>query len=275
VLLEETLLHPVISGQDVATYEPLPGRQYILFPYKVSTGRATLIPLRRIRDESPRIAEYLLKNRQRLEDRETGKLYGKDWHGYIYLKNMARQSNPKICVPRLVNRLHASCDISGEHFLDNVDVCGVTWKPIPEPRSLHLLMALLNSSVLRWYFPHVSAPFRGGFRSANRQFLSLLPIILPAAPPEILIVELVNQLLWLNHHFQTHPGDKTSNDALMLGYWEQVLNGLVYELYFPEELHARGLHLFDLVQQGGLPALEAITRSAAPQPPAKGVRARL
>jgi hypothetical protein len=68
----------------------------------------------------------------------------------------------------------------------------------------------------------------------------------------------VNQLLWLNRHFQTHPGDKTSSDALLLGSWEQVLNGLVYELYFPEELHTRGLHLFDLVQQGGLPALEAI-----------------
>ena len=49
-----------------------------------------------------------------------------------------------------------------------------------------------------------------------------------------------------------------SRDALMLGYWEQVLNGLVYELYFPEELHAHGLRLFDLVQQAGLPALDAI-----------------
>ena len=61
----------------------------------------------------------------------------------------------------------------------------------------------------------------------------------------------------------------------MLGYWEQVLNGLVYELYFPEELHARGLRLFDLVQQASLPALDSHTRTAAPQPPAQGVRARL
>ena len=44
----------------------------------------------------------------------------------------------------------------------------------------------------------------------------------------------------------------------MLGYWEQVLNGLVYELYFTEELHERNLHLFDLVEETGLPALETI-----------------
>ena len=29
---------------------------------------------------------------------------------------------------------------------------------------------------MRWFFPQVSAPFRGGFRSANKQFLSQLPI---------------------------------------------------------------------------------------------------
>jgi hypothetical protein len=44
----------------------------------------------------------------------------------------------------------------------------------------------------------------------------------------------------------------------MLGYWEQVLNGLAYELYFPEELHARGLRLFDLVKQASLSALDGI-----------------
>jgi len=41
-----------------------------------------------------------------------------------------------------------------------------------------------------------------------------------------------------------------------MAYGEQVLNGLaptgsgwMYELYFPEELHAAGLRLFDLVAQ--------------------------
>jgi adenine-specific DNA-methyltransferase len=51
---------------------------------------------------------------------------------------------------------------------------------------------------------------------------------------------------------------RAPRDALMLGYWEQVLNGLAYELYFPEELHARGLRLFDLVKQASLSALDGI-----------------
>jgi hypothetical protein len=165
---------------------------------------------------------------------------------------------PKICVPRLVDTLHASIDLTGQHFLDNVDVGGVTWKPKFLNRSLHLLMAFLNSTVLRWFFPQISAPFRGGFRSANRQFLSLLPIA-PATPgQEASVVRLVDYLLWLNRHFHQDGDTKTSRDALMLGYYEQVLNGLVYELYFPEELRARGLRLFDLVADATLPDVNAL-----------------
>jgi hypothetical protein len=35
---------------------------------------------------------------------------------------------------------------------------------------------LLNSQLLRWFFPFVSVPFRGNYFSANKQFLGQLPI---------------------------------------------------------------------------------------------------
>ena len=44
----------------------------------------------------------------------------------------------------------------------------------------------------------------------------------------------------------------------MLAYLEQILNGLVYELYFPDEAHGAGLRLFDLVAAAGVPDLESI-----------------
>ena len=45
---------------------------------------------------------------------------------------------------------------------------------------------------------------------------------------------------------------------MMLGYFQQVLNGLVYELDFPDELHAHGLSPFDLVTRAALPTLDSI-----------------
>ena len=89
---------------------------------------------------------------------------------------MTRQAIPKLCVPRLVDQLHAAWDENGEVFLDNVDVGGVTVKPEFDGLKMPYLLALLNSRLLRWFFPFVSVPFRGNYFSANRQFLGQLPI---------------------------------------------------------------------------------------------------
>ncbi len=228
VELEAALLHPLVSGTDVGSFEPLPNRQVILFPYSVDNARAALIPLTTINRQYPAIATYLARNRARLEGREDGKLKGRDWHGYIYLKNMTRQDLVKLCVPRLVDHLHAGFDEHGTHYLDNVDVGGVTWRPEFSTRSLRTLFAMLNSQVLRWFFPHVSAPFRGGFRSANRQFIELLPIADSTKNQDAIIANMVDLLLALHGQFASNRVAQTARDPLMLAYWEQILNGLVF-----------------------------------------------
>jgi hypothetical protein len=177
VTLEGALLHPLVSGTDVKRYSALPARrQYVLFPYETDGSGAKLIDFDVISRLYPQTASYLLANKHRLSSREEGRMRGPHWYGYIYLKNMNRQAERKICVPRLVDTLYAAYDASGTHFLDNVDVGGVVLKsPYRDLGDMYLL-GLLNSSLLRWYFPYVSAPFRGGYLSANRQFLSQLPI---------------------------------------------------------------------------------------------------
>jgi hypothetical protein len=173
---EKDLLFPLVSGTDVTRYGYLSRRQYVLFPYVVRGERGELVEFETIRRDFPKTAAFLLENQKRLEGREGGRMRGKGWHGYIYLKNLGRQSHVKLCVPRLVEELHAAYDHDGSHFLDNVDVGGVTLKAAYLGLGLEYLLALLNSRLMRWYFPQVSAPFRGNWRSANRQFLSLLPV---------------------------------------------------------------------------------------------------
>ena len=120
------------------------------------------------------------------------------------------------------------------------------------------LTALLNSQTIEWFYSQVSNKVRGGYMRAFSDYMRLIPIPKISEANQDIIEKLVNYLLWLNRYFQAHTAKKTARDTLMLGYWEQVLNGLVYELYFPEELYARGLRLCDLVQQAGLPTLDAM-----------------
>jgi type I restriction-modification system DNA methylase subunit len=174
VELEPGLLHPLLSGVDVDRYLSATVRQELVFPYVIAAGKAQLIPWQGLQTQYPKLATYLSKHRKRLEDREGGRMKTPSWYGYIYLKNMARQSLPKVTVPRLVTRLCAGYD-NGLCYLDNVDVGGVTFTPDNAQHDLRYLTGLLNSRLLGWLFPSISAPFRGGFMSANRQFLGQLP----------------------------------------------------------------------------------------------------
>jgi hypothetical protein len=70
------------------------------------------------------------------------------------------------------------------------------------------------------------------------------------------IARLVEYLHYLNGRVTLHSSSAGPRDFLMRDYFEQIVNGLVYELYFPEDLHAAGLNLFDLVEKANLPALE-------------------
>ncbi|MDA8106485.1 MAG: Eco57I restriction-modification methylase domain-containing protein [Nitrospiraceae bacterium] len=175
-VFERGLLFPLISGTDVCRYTPLPSRQYILFPYEVENKAATLVSFKVISEKYPNTAAYLKENKKRLEERERGKFKDHSWYRFGRNQNIGIQDQIKLCVPRLVDKLYAAYDTAGSHYLDNVDVGGITLKEEYRDLDYRYLLALLNSKLLRWYFPFVSLPFRGGWLSANRQFLSQLPI---------------------------------------------------------------------------------------------------
>jgi len=251
---EKDLFHPIISGTDVRAYAALPRRQFILFPYRIQGQTAELIPLSELQTLFPRSARYLLENRERLEGREGGKFTGADWHRFGRSQNLGIQGRCKLCVPRLVAPLWATLDNSGFYYLDNVDVGGVTLRLGVTCVDLNLLLALLNSATLRWFFPTVSAPFRGGYFSANKQFLSKLPIPDTSDEQRTSIASLVEYLLWLRRCGVENGVDiiDVPRETLMAGYFEQWVNALVYELFFPESLHAAGLRFFQLAEAANL-----------------------
>lgn len=242
---EKNLLFPVVSGTDVCRYSPLQNRQYILFPYIIQNKKPILIDFKTIQQNLPKTADYFLKNKHRLENRENSRIKGPNWHGYIYLKNMARQSLIKLCVPRLVDQLHASLDHDGSHFLDNVDVGGVIFNSTYEDQRLEYLLALINSRLIRWFFPQVSAPFRGGWLSANRQFLSLIPfrIIdfqdLTDNTIHNQIITLVNSMVSLHNQIYTLTSEAHREIIQrQIDATDLEIDRLIYSLYklTPEEI---------------------------------------
>jgi hypothetical protein len=76
-------------------------------------------------------------------------------------------------VPRLVNDFACSVDDTGSVYLDNVDVGGVV---IADGEDPFFIAGVLNSAIANFVFKRTSKPFRGGYLSANKQFIAPLPI---------------------------------------------------------------------------------------------------
>ncbi|MEY2879507.1 MAG: hypothetical protein RLZZ15_1887, partial [Verrucomicrobiota bacterium] len=243
--LEREFLHPLVSGTDIQGYDALGNRQFILFPYAVAAEKASLVSFAEIRRRCPKTAKYLEANRTRLESRENGKFRDAEWYRFGRSQNLGIQERTKLCVPRLVDRLCAAYDAKGATYLDNVDVGGVTLKPNAVKHDLRYLLGLLNSRLIGWFFPSVSAPFRGGWMSANRQFLSLVPfrqIDFDAKPDRARhdrLVALVDKMLALTPKLRAATVDSeraTLQNAVAAT--DRAIDALVYELYAltPEEI---------------------------------------
>lgn len=237
--LESALLKPLLSGKDIERYSsPIPNR-LLLFPYKVTEGKAELIPPQEFVSAYPKCWEYLLQNRETLENREQGKMRHERWYAYVYPKNLALHNRRKMAIPRLVSRLAAICDSEGHFYLDNVDVGGLILKEKDDAQYLYIL-GLLNSKLLDLYLHRISVPFRGGFYSANRQFLEPLPIhrIDFDDPTETKLhddlVALVDRMLELNKHlFPIRNTPCNERDELLreINHTDNEIDNLVYDLY--------------------------------------------
>jgi hypothetical protein len=117
------------------------------------------------------------------------------------------------------------------------------------------LTIALNSSVAEYFFRSIFAGKQGGFYEVQPDGLGDFPV--PASGAETVLNSL---------DFST----AAPNPAL-----EQLLNGLIYELYFPDDLHERGLHLFDAARKAGLDRLSGLEGEALSQAAADFTREHL
>ena len=129
-------------------------------------------------------------------------------------------------------------DEKGEFYLDNVDVGGLVLKEGTRENYLYIL-ALLNSSLLTYYLTKISTPFRGGFYSCNKQYLSQLPIKLIDLSNPIEkskhdeIISLADRMLKLNKELTntSENTDKWYSLKKEIEQTDRLIDEMIYALY--------------------------------------------
>ena len=127
---------------------------------------------------------------------------------------------------------------------------------------LEYVLAAINSPVLNYF--HDSLRVKG--TDLHPQVLvgnlKKLPVKAASSKQQTICKKLVGYLLGIKAARETSgPVVQSTRDPLMFAYFEQVLNGLMYELYFPDEVQGAGLRLFDLMGVAVLPDFESIPKA--------------
>jgi hypothetical protein len=245
---EKTYLKPCIRGGQMNRYfTPKQTGEFVLY---ITDSFAP--------GKSPNVFEYLSKNKSLLIRKSVEKKNGtREWHVLFRGRDEALFKTPKIMIRQTADRIIATPDIEeGYYCINSVNVALLKKE---YEQDLTFFIGLLNSSVLHFFYREISQEGGRVLPEVKPQRIRSLPIPKAEVAQKAIIERLAAYLLWL-HREVLHNEELADNASatLLAGYFEQWVNALVYELFFPEPLHAAGLHFFRLAEEAKLPALSAI-----------------
>lgn len=243
VMLEPELLHPLCKGAlNIRRYYIDKITKSILFPYKIVNDKVVLLSPKEMTENYPKTWEYLKKNKNLLEARESGKWKHDKWYGIRRPQNVVKMYQENILTPCIAD---GACFTSNNsdllYFIGSGGGGGGGYGIIlktEEKMSYQYLLGILNSRLSTFYLRIVSSTFRGGYIALNRQYIEQLPIstINFADPADKArhdhMVALVTQMLGLNKKLQEA---RLEQEKTMLSRQIEAtdasINKLVYELY--------------------------------------------
>ena len=121
------------------------------------------------------------------------------------------------------------------------------------------LLGVLNTKAVSWFYARTAPQIRGEFLKFSPRHVSEIPIPDMESEQRTLIHKIVEYILYLKKQPTTDGSDlANSSDFVMVGYFGQILDALVYELYLPDDLHRNDKYLFQPLLDENLPPLEDI-----------------
>ena len=133
------------------------------------------------------------------------------------------------------------------------------------PTSELWLLGVLNTRAVSWFYARTAPQIRGPFLKFVPRYVAQIPIPDMESEQKALIHKIVEYILYLKKQPTTDGTDAANaSDYVMVAYFGQLLDALVYELYLPDELHRWDKYFFKYLLDENLPRLEDIYRDKMP-----------
>jgi len=165
---EGEIIHKYLKGDLVERYHYERNKLLVITPYDED---GNLISETNLQSNFPEVYSYLLNNKDKLEQRENGKMKGDKWYGYVYPKNLNQYSSGRLIWMDIAKRPEFAID--RDSYWHSRTVASLQ----PEEESiLNDLLGLLNSKLFLWYMNNVSNKVRGGYLRFKPQYVREFPI---------------------------------------------------------------------------------------------------
>ena len=230
------ILKPFLQGQDLKRWHVDTPHQWLIF-----THRDIAI------NDYPAILKHLEKYQEPLSKRK-GK---QEWYELpASIGDAERFAQPKLVCPDTYNHQTFAVDAVGYYY-------GKTSYLIPTEETW--LCGLLNSRTVEWFYSQVSKQLTIDPLRARSGYIQQIPIPDLTPTEKALIAKIVDYLIYLQQQPTINSKDlKHARDRIMLGYFERIIDGLVYEAYLAEDLHKGDKHFFQPLLEEQLPPIEEI-----------------
>jgi hypothetical protein len=252
--IEKGLVKPFLMGKDVHRYEPVSAKNVVIFPYQTVMGKAELMTQSYIREKYPMGWQYLKRNEHALAEREHGKMRGQQFYAYIYPKNLTEFDAVKIMTPEIALGCQMTLDDRGIFYHTTKVYSFVFKESVKLP--LKYLLGLLNSKVLWFFLSSTGYVLRGGYYTFKTDYLKPFPIAESKPEQEQAVATLVDYVLYLKTLPEPINREEAAHQRLMTAYFEQLIDALIYEIYFPEEFQDAEKSISRLLTPDLIPALE-------------------
>lgn len=186
--IEKEIARPGLYKADVDPFEKPEENAWMIFPYEVQNGSATLYMEDEMIDRFPRCWEYLKAHREKLEGRDIrpGPNGLTKWYQYGRSQSLTKfDGSEKLIWSTLANRTPYAYDDSGLTITGGGNGPYYQLRPRQntevemlrgEKYSIFYLLAVISDPILEAMVNARGSDFRGGYYSHGKQFIETLPI---------------------------------------------------------------------------------------------------
>lgn len=251
VKVEKSLAKPLLKGDDVHRYKKLTQNSFIVFPYEVKKGAdantVQILDAKTIKEKASSVWEYLSAFEKDLRKRESGRFDNKEWFQFSRNQGLRYENIPKLLCRDICQKSQFSFDDEGKFYTTTTVYGYIKNKTIKE--DYKYLLAVLNSQ-LTWYFmKNTAAVLANGYYRYMPRYISEFPIPEATSKTELPFICLADYILFLKALPVESPINEHVPNTHLIQLFEEVIDALVYELYFDEDFKKAGIEFMKYAQR--------------------------